>query len=250
MFTEQVENPIQENTNPEGPSQENEEELQANQEIPNLENPEREQGPIKVRVFLASIKNRFFQDSAKALELKEMGNQFFKVQDTNQALDYYEQALTFCPDAETTLLLVLYSNIAVCYMKHVSLRGKIKNTFFQKDYESVVEFTTKALTIDCSHIKSLLNRASAYEAQDKPEEALEDYKKLLTVDGKKDDGYIRGKVFELEKKVEQLTEKRKTEVMDGLKKLGNSFLGYFNMSLDNFKMEKNENGSYNISVKK
>ena len=106
------------------------------------------------------------------------------------------------------------------------------------------------MAIDCSHQKSLLNRSNAYESLDKPEEALEDYKKLLTVDGKKDEGLIRGKIYELEKKVEELTEKRKTEVFDGLKKLGNSFLGYFGMNLDNFKMDKNENGSYNISVKK
>ena len=50
-----------------------------------------------------------------------MGNQYFKIQDTNQALDYYEQALSFCPDTDTSLRLVLYSNIAICYSKHVNL---------------------------------------------------------------------------------------------------------------------------------
>ena len=51
----------------------------------------------------------------------------------------------------------------------------------------------------------------------------------------------------LQKKVDQLFEKRKTEVLGGLKNLGNTILGKIGMSLDNFKMNPNENGSYNIS---
>jgi len=38
----------------------------------------------------------------------------------------------------------------------------------------------------------------------------------------------------------------KTEVIDGLKGLANSVLGYWNMSTENFKLNQNENGSYNI----
>jgi hypothetical protein len=38
--------------------------------------------------------------------------------------------------------------------------------------------------------------------------------------------------------------------MDGLKTIGNSILGYFGMSLDNFKFEKGANGGYNISMNK
>lgn len=112
-----------------------------------------------------------------------------------------------------------------------------------------MEFTTKALNLDCSHTKSLLNRAAAYEVLNKPEEALEDYKKLLST-GFSDEGFVRQKIWKLEKAVEELNEKRKTEVLDGLKSLGNTILGKFGMSLDNFKFEKNESGSYNISMKK
>jgi len=49
--------------------------------------------------------------------------------------------------------------------------------------------------------------------------------------------------------VEDLNEKRKTEVVDGLKKIGNSILGYFGMSLDNFKLNQGDNGGYNVSFK-
>ena len=37
--------------------------------------------------------------------------------------------------------------------------------------------------------------------------------------------------------------------MDGLKNIGNSVLGYFGMSLDNFKLEQGPGGGYNISFK-
>lgn len=37
--------------------------------------------------------------------------------------------------------------------------------------------------------------------------------------------------------------------MDGLKNIGNSILGYFGMSLDNFKLEQGPNGGYNVSFK-
>lgn len=49
--------------------------------------------------------------------------------------------------------------------------------------------------------------------------------------------------------MEDLNEKRKTEVVDGLKKIGNSILGYFGMSLDNFKLNQGDNGGYNVSFK-
>lgn len=37
--------------------------------------------------------------------------------------------------------------------------------------------------------------------------------------------------------------------MDGLKNIGNSILGYFGMSLDNFKLEQGPGGGYNVSFK-
>ena len=37
--------------------------------------------------------------------------------------------------------------------------------------------------------------------------------------------------------------------MGGLKNIGNSILGYFGMSLDNFKLEKGPGGGYNVQFK-
>ena len=49
--------------------------------------------------------------------------------------------------------------------------------------------------------------------------------------------------------MDEINEKKKEEVIDGLKNIGNSVLGYFGMSLDNFKLEQGANGGYNISFK-
>ena len=38
-------------------------------------------------------------------------------------------------------------------------------------------------------------------------------------------------------------------MLDGLKGIGSSVLGYFGMSLDNFKLEQGPGGGYNISFK-
>ena len=58
------------------------------------------------------------------------------------------------------------------------------------------------------------------------------------------------KIKELEAKVHERNEKMKEEALSGLKSIGNSLLGFFGMSLDNFKMEQRENGGYSVSFKK
>ena len=63
------------------------------------------------------------------------------------------------------------------------------------------------------------------------------------------DKFVEEKVKALQKKVDELNEKRKEEVIGGLKNIGNSVLDYFGLSLDNFKMEQGSGGGYNISFK-
>ena len=53
-------------------------------------------------------------------------------------------------------------------------------------------------------------------------------------------------VRELPAKIEERNEKMKAEMMDNLKKLGNMVLKPFGLSTENFKLEQNEGGSYNI----
>ncbi len=82
----------------------------------------------------------------------------------------------------------------------------------------------------------------------------EDYEMAL-VDAKKIEEIdpcfkgIRQTVRELDQLHKEKFDKMKDEVMGGLKQLGNMFLGNFGMSTDNFKMEQNPDGTYNMQYK-
>ena len=76
------------------------------------------------------------------------------------------------------------------------------------------------------------------------EQALEDAKKIQELEPSYPD--IHRTLRDLERLQKEKFEKMKNEVMGGLKTLGNSILGKFGMSLDNFKMMQNPDGTYNI----
>ena len=52
---------------------------------------------------------------------------------------------------------------------------------------------------------------------------------------------------QVEKEAAEQFERDKDEVLGKLKDLGNTVLGKFGLNLNNFQMQQNENGSYNIN---
>lgn len=74
--------------------------------------------------------------------------------------------------------------------------------------------------------------------------ALEDAKKIEELDPTYPN--IHRTVRELDKLQKEKFEKMKNEVLGNLKSFGNTILGKFGMSLDNFKMAQNPDGTYNI----
>lgn len=82
------------------------------------------------------------------------------------------------------------------------------------------------------------------EDGDKLDESLADYKKVLEIDPSVQ--VARSACVRLPKKIEERNEKMKEEMMGQLKKLGNMVLKPFGLSTNNFQMQQNEGGSYNI----
>ena len=76
------------------------------------------------------------------------------------------------------------------------------------------------------------------------DQALEDAKIIEDLDPMYPN--IHKTVLELDKLHKEKFEKMKTEVMGNLKSLGNTILGKFGMSLDNFNLGQNPDGTYNI----
>lgn len=94
--------------------------------------------------------------------------------------------------------------------------------------------------------QALLRRAEAYEKIDKLEEALADYDAVL----KHDENVKTAKAghARLAPIVEERREKMKAEMLDKLKGFGNTLLGKFGLSTDNFQMVQDPNtGSYSIN---
>ena len=91
-----------------------------------------------------------------------------------------------------------------------------------------------------------MRRAVAHEALDDLNEALEDRRKVLEI-APTDVNAIKEEA-RVASALNAKNEKMKDEMLGKLKDLGNSILGKFGMSLDNFQMKKDpKTGSYSVN---
>lgn len=171
------------------------------------------------------------QKRLEAAQYKLEGNALYLEEKTREALDKYTAGLRVCPLKFPSDRAVMYAN-----------RGQMKRVLGLNDH--AIKNCTKAVELNPQYLKALLRRAEIYEETDKLDEALKDYQTVLSIDPR----HVTANkaVRSLPAKIEERNEKMKAEMMDNLKKLGNMCLNPFGLSTDNFKMEQNETGSYNI----
>jgi len=171
------------------------------------------------------------QKRLEATQYKLEGNALYLEGKTMEALDKYTAGLRVCPLKFPSDRAVMYAN-----------RGQMKRVLGLNDH--AVRNCTKAVELNPQYLKALLRRAEIYEETDKLDEALKDYQTVLTMDPR----HVTANkaVRSLPAKIEERNEKMKAEMIDNLKKLGNMVLNPFGLSTENFKMEQNETGSYNI----
>jgi tetratricopeptide (TPR) repeat protein len=113
-------------------------------------------------------------------------------------------------------------------------------------YDQVVDDCDVAILWNPMYAKAYIRRCTAYEQIDKTDMALEDAKAALKMDpGNKK---ILQTVRRLQKLEDERLETLKAETLDKLKGLGNTILGGFGLSLDNFNAVQDPNtGSYSIN---
>ncbi|TDH70723.1 hypothetical protein CCR75_004242 [Bremia lactucae] len=171
----------------------------------------------------------------KASSAKELGNKFFTRGSYLDAIECYTTALKLCPSEEEYAYnrAVYFSNRAACLLR----LGRT---------EESIDDCTQAVTLSPTYVKALLRRAEAYEKLDKLEEALADFDAVLKIDPTVPAAVKSHE--RLQKIVHERQEKMKAEMLDKLKGFGNTILGKFGLSTDNFKMVQDPaTGSYNIN---
>ncbi|CAH8274809.1 unnamed protein product [Arabidopsis lyrata] len=172
---------------------------------------------------------------AEANEAKVEGNKLFVNGLYEEALSKYASALELVQDFPESIELrsICHLNRGVCFLK----LGKCEET---------IKECTKALELNPTYTKALVRRAEAHEKLEHFEDAVTDLKKILELDPLNDQA--KKGIRRLEPLAAEKREKMKEEAITKLKEMGNSILGRFGMSVDNFKAVKDPNtGSYSLS---
>ncbi|KAG2425953.1 hypothetical protein HXX76_013326 [Chlamydomonas incerta] len=169
---------------------------------------------------------------ARAEEFKREGNELFGGGQWEAASVKYNQALDEAPASASKQRAVYFANLAACNIK-------------TQQYAAAVQSCTQAIALDGGYEKALMRRCEAFERLDELDHALADAKKLLEL--APGNAWATAKVATLQPVVDERTEKLKTEMFGKLKDLGNTILGKFGLSTDNFKFDKDPNsGGYSI----
>ena len=137
------------------------------------------------------------------------------------------------PHEYGSYLAVYYSNRAACLLH-------------ESRYQESIQDCDIAILLNPNYTKAYIRRMTAYEHTDQSEEALKDAITARELDPSNKE--IQKHITRLQKIEDERMQKLKEETMGKLKDLGNSILGNFGLSLDNFKAQQDPNtGSYSIS---
>jgi tetratricopeptide (TPR) repeat protein len=145
------------------------------------------------------------------------------------------------PHAYGEKLAVYYCNRAAALLQLAAEGGEQ-----DAHLKQAIDDCSVAVLLRPAYVKAWLRRATAYERLDNTEAALQDAKTALQMEP--GNASIQKTVRRLQKLEDERLEQLKTETIEKLKDLGNSILGNFGLSLDNFNAVQDPNtGSYSIS---
>lgn len=102
-------------------------------------------------------------------KVKEEGNEYFRVGKIPQAIDAYSKALGLCTDKEANVKADIFCNRAACYVQLY-------------EPHKVINDCTECLNLSPINSKALLRRGLANESLDKMRLALDDFRKVMSLD--------------------------------------------------------------------
>lgn len=171
---------------------------------------------------------------AKSEQEKIKGNTFYTEGSYTEAVECYTKAIELA-QSDLPDCAVYYANRAAAYLALTN-------------YQQVIEDCNKALELNPLYIKALLRRAQAHETLQNLNDALNDYKKVQELDSSITTAQTA--VERVNNSIKEKKEKETEQMLGQLKEVGNTLLKKWGLSLDNFKTEKNANGSYKINFVK
>lgn len=191
-----------------------------------------------------SYEDTLDEDELKQKLLEEMneakveGNKLFGDGLYDEALLKYDYAIQLAPEMSSfdEIKSICHNNRATCFFK----LGK---------YEESIKECTKALELNPKYMKALIRKAESHEKLENYDDAIAEMKKILELDPS--NKQAKKTIFRLEPLALEKREKMKEEMLGKLKDMGNTILGKFGMSVDNFKAVQDPNtGSYSISFQR
>ena len=169
----------------------------------------------------------------KIIDSRKEAGELYKAQKYIEALNMYSLLLKDAKRAKLNeQLVILYCNQGICFNK-------------LNDKDKALESFSSALKLNDKYAKALANRMLLYNAKGDYIEAYDDFKRLKEIDQKLFSNYAHME-GDLCAKAEVKKKEMTDEMLGKLKEMGNSILGNFGISLDNFKMMPNGQGGYSI----
>ena len=169
----------------------------------------------------------------KIIDSRKEAGELYKAQKYIEALNMYSLLLKDAKRAKLNeQLVILYCNQGICFNK-------------LNDKDKALESFSSALKFNDKYGKALANRMLLYNAKGDYIEAYDDFKRLKEIDQKLFSNYAHME-GDLCAKAEVKKKEMTDEMLGKLKEMGNSILGNFGISLDNFKMIPNGQGGYSI----
>ena len=169
----------------------------------------------------------------KIINERKNAGDLYKNKEYIQALNTYSLLLTDAKRADLKeQCCILNCNKGICFNKLY-------------EYDKALDCFKEALKYNKDYSKALCNKMLLLHKKEEYLEAYEDFKRLKTLDYHLWENY-RNMENELAYKAEIQKKKMTDEMLGKLKDVGNTILGKFGLSLNNFKMTPNGQGGYSI----